>query len=358
MKDFVLLQEGSAKFLAPDPRAYADPANAPVFYNRFMERNRTISALALSAYAYLRGERLVVCEPLSATGVRGIRYALETNAVERLVLNDVSKLAYEVIRKNLELNGVDADVYNEDANILLRRLGRACDVVDIDPFGSPAPFLEPAFYAIRDNGLLCATATDTAVLVGRYREKALRRYGVRLKKTPFYVEVGLRALLGYMARVAAANDFAIRPLLAYWERHYFRICAAVAEGARDAADSLKNLGYLLYDGGYRRVYRREAAGSIGPLWLAELGDAEFTALMAQRAKDDVRGLLEILSAEYSVGRPWYYLYHEFGDLRLSVGELIRRLRYYGIWATPTHMSSQGFKAEADYGELRLILAPR
>lgn len=98
-----------------------------------MEKNRTISILLLREL----GSGLTVCEPLSGTGVRGIRYVIESKAVDKLILNDISKTAVEIIKKNLNLNGVDAEVYNEDANVLLHKLKGVCDVVDIDPFGSP-----------------------------------------------------------------------------------------------------------------------------------------------------------------------------------------------------------------------------
>ena len=355
---FVLLEEGKARFWAPDPAKYPDPANAPVFYNRYMARNRSISVAVLKLFSEIRGKRLDVCEPLSATGVRGIRYALETDAVGRLVLNDISKSAVELIRKNLDLNGVTAEVYNEDASILLRRLRGECDVVDLDPFGSPAPFVESAFQAIKDGGLLCATATDTAVLVGNYREKALRRYGVKLFKTTFYVEVGLRALLSFLAREAAANDFALEPLLAYWERHYFRVCCEVIKGAKEASDSLRNLAYVEIRGKYRRISKREGPSSLGPLWIGRLGDPMFTLELAERIQEQgARRLVEKLALEYTVSKPWYYLLHEFGDLKIGVTELIELLRENGVYAVPTHMSPQGLKAEAEYGEL-LILARR
>ncbi|MEL9991135.1 MAG: tRNA (guanine(26)-N(2))-dimethyltransferase [Thermoproteus sp.] len=352
---FVILEEGKARFWAPDPSAYLDPANAPVFYNRHMARNRTISALILSVFADLKGEKLDVCEPLSATGIRGIRYALETNAVGRLVLNDISQIAVETIKKNLELNGVSAEVYNEDASILLRRLRGQCDVVDLDPFGSPAPFVESALQAVKSGGLLCVTATDTAVLVGNYREKALRRYGVKLYKTPFYVEVGLRALLGYLARAAAAYDFAFEPLVAYWERHYFRVCGVVVKGAKEASDSLRNLAYIKLKDGHRRISKTGGKGALGPLWADRLGDPVFTFELAERARGlDVEELLRLLALEYTTSRPWYYLTYEFGDLKLGVSSLIETLRGYGIYATATHMSPQGFRAEADYGELFIM----
>lgn len=355
---FVLLEEGKARFWAPDPSKYPDPANAPVFYNKHMARNRSISVEVLKLFSEIKGRKLDVCEPLSATGIRGIRYALETNAVSRLVLNDISKQAVELIAKNLDLNGVVAEVYNEDASILLRRLRGECDVVDLDPFGSPAPFAESAFQALRDGGLLCVTATDTAVLVGNYKEKALRRYGVRLVKTPFYVEVGLRALLGFLVRVAAANDFALEPLLAYWERHYFRICCEAIRGAKEASDSLRNMAYLELRGKHRGIARIVDDRSIGPLWVGPLGDPVFAFTLAERAKEPyIKTLAEKLALEYTVSKPWYYLVYEFGDLKIGVKEFVERLRENGVYAVLTHMSAQGFKAEAEYGEL-LIQARR
>ena len=38
------------------------------------------------------------------------------------------------------------------------------DVVDLDPYGSPTPFLDGAVQAVSEGGLLCVTCTDLAVL--------------------------------------------------------------------------------------------------------------------------------------------------------------------------------------------------
>ena len=41
------------------------------------------------------------------------------------------------------------------------------DVVDLDPYGSAAPFLDGAIQALTNGGLLCVTYTDMAVLCSR-----------------------------------------------------------------------------------------------------------------------------------------------------------------------------------------------
>ena len=53
-----------------------------------------------------------------------------------------------------------------DARVLMLTHPKAFDVVDLDPYGTPSLLLEPAVEAVADGGLLCVTATDTAVLCG------------------------------------------------------------------------------------------------------------------------------------------------------------------------------------------------
>lgn len=348
----ILNKEGAVEFYIPDPQTYRSIYSAPVFYNPSMEKNRTLSVLLLKTY----GSGLTVCEPLSGTGIRGIRYAIESNAVGRLILNDISKEAVELIKKNLELNGVEGEVYNEDANVLLHKLRNTCDVVDIDPFGSPAPFLHAAFRALRDEGLICVTATDTAVLVGKYPRKCFRRYNSVIRRTPFYIELGLRNLVGYVARVAASEDFSIQPIFSYWENHYFRTCALATKGAREADDSLNNLGYIWYLKKRRKIVQTLDEHSSGPLWIGPLGDPLVVHKMSQYGVYSV--FLQTLEMEYSIQAPWYFRLPEFAvdGKSPTLEETLELLRRGGIYATRTHMSYDGFKAETNYDEIARILS--
>jgi tRNA (guanine26-N2/guanine27-N2)-dimethyltransferase len=47
-----------------------------------------------------------------------------------------------------------------------RSLEDRFDVVDLDPYGSPAVFLDGAVQSVKDGGLLLVTCTDMAVLCG------------------------------------------------------------------------------------------------------------------------------------------------------------------------------------------------
>ena len=46
------------------------------------------------------------------------------------------------------------------------------DVVDLDPYGTAAPFIDAAVQSVNDTGLLCVTCTDLSVLATtNYPEK-------------------------------------------------------------------------------------------------------------------------------------------------------------------------------------------
>ncbi|MEN2999021.1 MAG: hypothetical protein ABDH61_00325 [Acidilobaceae archaeon] len=208
----VVTREGKALIYIPEPRGLVssgrlEPAWLPVFYNPAMELNRDLSVILLSSYASLYAPKrpFAVAEPLAATGVRCVRYALEGEGVGRVYCGDVDKRAHELIEKNVGLNDLWHKVSSarSDANALLSNLkGKGVPVlaIDIDPYGSPVPFLDSALSLLGNGGLLMVTATDTAVLEGSKKNKALRRYGCHLQKVPQSKEVAARALLGCIAR--------------------------------------------------------------------------------------------------------------------------------------------------------------
>ena len=66
------------------------------------------------------------------------------------------------------------------------------DVIDLDPYGSPTPFLDAAVQSVADGGLLCITATDMAVLCGNTPETCYTKYGAISLKTKACHEFALR----------------------------------------------------------------------------------------------------------------------------------------------------------------------
>ena len=58
-----------------------------------------------------------------------------------------------------------------------RTVSKRFDVIDLDPYGTAAPFLDSAVQAVKDGGLLCVTCTDMAVLCGNHSEACYGKYG-------------------------------------------------------------------------------------------------------------------------------------------------------------------------------------
>ena len=141
------VEEGLASVLVPKletyrlgPREYI-PSRAPVFYNPLMKGNRDLAIAFLRKLRSDSGKGILFGEPLTGTGVRGIRAVLEAG-VEHAWINDLSKAAARVAEGNVRRNGVEERVTVEqlDANIFNLIHGSGFDYIDLDPSGSPSPF--------------------------------------------------------------------------------------------------------------------------------------------------------------------------------------------------------------------------
>ncbi|KAL1956692.1 hypothetical protein VTO42DRAFT_6942 [Malbranchea cinnamomea] len=183
-----------------------------------------------------------VLDALSASGLRALRYAKEIPYVTRVVANDLSSTAIESMKLNIQHNGVGHLVHpnNGDACSLMYSainpqrqskdgswFGRY-DVVDLDPYGTAAPFLDAAVQAVCDGGLLCVTCTDAGVFAAvGYPEKSFSLYGGVSIKGPQSHEAGLRLILNALAMSAAKYGLAIEPLLSLSIDFYARIFVRV-----------------------------------------------------------------------------------------------------------------------------------
>ena len=137
-----VIEEGKVKIKFPDFDKVS--SDAPVFYNPRMEFNRDTSILALQAYQKEVDREINVCDLFGGSGIRGIRYKKEIDGIGEVSVNDISQLANEFTRINAELNGVEVNIHQKEANIELRTNMGLFDVIDIDPFGTPSPFVDSA----------------------------------------------------------------------------------------------------------------------------------------------------------------------------------------------------------------------
>ncbi|MEJ5293085.1 MAG: tRNA (guanine(10)-N(2))-dimethyltransferase [Candidatus Methanosuratincola sp.] len=371
--------EGKTELEIPDPSSYTfqgkyAPFRAPVFYNPLMEFSRDIAVAVLSVFAEAKGRPVAVCDPLAGIGARGIRYAKEVRSVGRVVMGDLNAESIPLIINNAKRNGIEdrVDVTNKDANLLLAEYsepGERFDFIDIDPFGTPMPFLDSSIRALKNGGLLAVTATDTAPLCGVHPKSCVRKYSSIPLRNEFCHETGLRILVGSVAREAAKYDFGALPVLSYSVDHYFRSYFRLSLGARRADSAVGNLGYLLYCSSclWRVTIAFdedfptscEGCGSpvrrAGPLWIGDLSDQDFLKTVSSfdssymRTNKRMSKLFKKLSGE--VGMPVGFYVLDVVSKRLGMGapsleRVIKWLTSAGYPAHPTHFHPKGIKTDA------------
>ncbi|KAI9788127.1 MAG: RNA methyltransferase tRNA(m5U54)methyltransferase [Piccolia ochrophora] len=171
-----------------------------------------------------------ILDALSATGLRALRYAQEIPYTTSVVANDFSKAAIASIKLNVQHNHQEnkIQVRQGDAKAhmysVLHVPRLKYDVVDLDPYGTAAPFLDAAVQSVVTGGLLCVTCTDAAVFASTgYPEKTYALYGGAPLKGPHGHEAGLRLILHAIASSAARYGLAMEPLLSLSIDFYARV---------------------------------------------------------------------------------------------------------------------------------------
>lgn len=263
-----------------------------VFYNPIQQFNRDLSVFAIKAFAEIfhaekkpkfrprnedpkglaiKGQarpRLAILDALSATGLRALRYALELPMVTLAAANDLDKSAVESIKRNILYNKThaetsDPEVYSaseavskinvsignaqhhmysvlsppasrsnttQGSQAMSNHIGKY-DVIDLDPYGTAAPFLDAAVQAVSNGGLLCVTCTDAGVWASTgYSEKCYSLYGGVPVKGDWSHEAGLRLILNSIAVAAGKHGLYIEPLLSLSIDFYARVWVRIRHG--------------------------------------------------------------------------------------------------------------------------------
>ncbi|MDD1756091.1 MAG: tRNA (guanine(26)-N(2))-dimethyltransferase [Methanomassiliicoccales archaeon] len=356
LPDSLETEEGRTRLLIPEAHSSKGPGKrlGCVFFNAQMAFNRDVSVMLFRALR-IKGTAL---DAMAATGARGVRLANESPGDYEMFINDKDPRAFRYIQANMELNSLDnCQAVNQDLRCHLA--SKVHDYVDIDPFGTPVPFIQPALQGLKRNGVLALTATDTAPLAGTHAKKCVRRYMARPLRNDFGHETGLRILMGYLAREAAQVDKGIRPVLCFYADHYFRCFVRCPESAAAAEESLANLGFLCYDPTtHERSWSKEpSATAYGPMWLGPLHDratlSDMEAAEGLQERERCRKYLELWRGELEW--PFFYENNELSSmLKLSphvLEQVIERLNHIGH-ASRTHFSPTGFKTDLPLKDVR------
>ena len=225
---------------------------------RLAEYEATLDATELVRSENTAEEGLTILDALAASGLRSIRYWKEIPGVKHVTINDLDPAAVERAHANLAVNNL-TDVLLKDTDddrghgiriqcgdathemYLSRRAPNLhtkmppqflqkdqFDIIDLDPYGSAAPFVDAAVQAVRDGGMLCVTCTDMAALGGSHPETAYGRYGsMPIQRAKYLQEFALRILLHTLAVSAARYGRTIRPILSVGMAFYVRVFVEV-----------------------------------------------------------------------------------------------------------------------------------
>jgi len=350
----------------------------PVFYNPIMKFNRNISVACISVFQKNFKKEITICDALSASGIAGIRYLKEIKGVKEIWLNDKNPNAIELIKKNLSLHNIylteiEKNVWEsskfpkiivtkKDANVLLSE--NVFTVVDIDPFGSPAPFLDSAFRSCYWKGFLCITATDTAPLCGTYPKACFRKYGIKSFRCDFEKELGARILVSSIILTGTKYEKAFIPVFTVYYKHFFRVFGKLSPKESEISKLLDKFNYISYCAHCGRRYLEikthckcgKKTQITGALYTGELWDKKFVEELKneleERGFNEEKTIVEKILEEIELQREFYYNTHFLSKITKkappSLDKLISTLNSLGYKASRTHFDAKGIRTNAEY----------
>ena len=291
----------------------------PVFYNPAMSRSRTRSVL-LMQYAIenklLGNGPIYAVDGLAATGLRARRWLneLPKESAERIhaTIIDMNQYALDLALKTHEEFPPDhskGELSAINGDLRSAILNQGWHWVDIDPYGSPTPFLDTAIQSMARKGIIEVSATDTAALTGSSKNPLLRRYGARVRNDGLAHDSALRVLLATVGRVASKHERRIEPLISIWDSHHLRVSMRVIRSIEGANKIEESLGWRVYSPTHEEVLasiksglhtetsldilpmdcflplhypiKRDDERVSGPMWIKNMGKKEVLAFMTE-----------------------------------------------------------------------------
>jgi tRNA (guanine26-N2/guanine27-N2)-dimethyltransferase len=311
-----------------------------------MAADRDLGVAVARALAASRPGGRTGWEMTAATGVRGLRLLKESGAFGSFLFTESNPVAFAILQENTArfpgavARPADARTVPEDAPF---------DYVDLDPYGSPAPFARTALASVHGEGVLAVTATDMMVLAGAQPAACERHYGARPVRGRLGPEGGLRILLAYLSREAKTLGRSIRPILAYARDHYVRAYLTLRKGSGDAK-SVGVIDPVTWDG--PSVGEQ---GPYGPLWLGPLFDPDLVPRLTTpdgaAHPREVDRFLSTIREEVTVDRPFYFEANVLASrLGLPAPPGLRvvqeGLGQLGFRFARTHARPEGFRTDA------------
>ena len=310
-----------------------------------MNRDLTVSFInTVKPRLYLDG--------FGATGIRAIRAEKEIGV--RSVVSERSFKSYQKIIENAQKNNSEIEIYNESFESIVSKF--RFDFIDVDPYGSVVPFVDVAINYVSNHGYIGFTATDLSVLSGSLKDKNLRRYGTVVINNHLRHEMGVRNLLGFIARRAATLDCGIEPMISMWHGHYYRVIIRVNRSVKDAEKTLLNLTEVNLHENKDTVYPDR---NIGPIWSGAMNNVfneaelQFPSTIDEKTSNFIRKLqhedMELFFTDLSESMSRRKINLPSTESVLGISE------EHGIRVERTHFSPTGFKSDNPTELLNILL---
>ncbi len=370
-----------------------------VFYNPVMKLNRDLSIILLKSW---KKKNLRIADMMAGSGVRAIRFLQELSAkkIETIWCNDLSEKAYKSIKAHFKLNKIKTkkvEITKEEANIgLLRRKG--FDYLEVDPFGTPNPFLDSSIKRLSREGILAVTATDTSALSGTYPKACQKKYWAIPLKNSFMHETALRILIRKVQLIGIQYEKPLIPIFCYASDHYVRLYFKLEKSKTKVEEIIKQHKYLLWNKETFEINTSDTQKSIpaievaglyffgrnhlrklkttvvrgfhfpekdfeiaGPLWIGKLYDSALVKKMYKNSEQykEAKKLLELILEELKVNMMGSYDVHKLSKkLRKSapaMAVLFEKIQKKGYKVVRTHTNRTAIKTNMPINDVLRLL---
>ncbi len=391
------ITEGSAKIFGSIQKI---SKKLDVFYNPIMKFNKDATILLLNC---VENKPMQVCDLLAGSGIRSLRMLkeLKKGKLKSIFINDKHAGFFDTIRQNLELNSIPEkqakfyesnsdykynivrsktsinkkltiekkiNVTNEEGSQLLLKTS-GFDYIDIDPFGSPNPFLDAAVKMVSRGGIIGITLTDTAALTGTYINAGKRKYWAKAVKNEFMHETGVRIFIRKVQLIGAQYEKALAPILSIAKDHYYRVFFRAEKGKQKVDQLLGQHKYFIhcqkcFKNSFSVFNNKECCDSqglwAGPLWAGKLHEKSLLKKMAKISEGETKQYFELLLEEDSIDSAFFFDIHKMcKELKLqnlpSFGTIINSIQSKKFLASRTQFNRFGIKTDIQAEELRKIL---
>lgn len=386
-RDVSEIKEGKTSLLVPSSSlSQKVPPKNPAFFNPNAKWNRDISMLVYKVYTS-SSKIKTLADSICGVGARGLRASVEVSQLETIYLNDLNPIAIEFAKESAKLNHVQNKCIFKTNDVCKflnfeEREIRRFDIVDLDPFGSPSPYVDCVLRSVSNGGLISITATDTAVLCGVYPSVCYRKYYGFPIRTEYSNEVGVRLLVSFIALNAGRYDLSVVPYFCHSNLHYLRVYLKITFSSSLANTVSSKIGFIKHcqKCKFRRVEKIREQTSVcdlcgakcfiaGPLWIDSLFDTDFVNSMLNDLKNTENGtspgngynrllkMMQICASELPI--PAYFETDSIASSAkkssISLEKVISTLGSNGFQSSKTIMNEKGFKTNASPKEIIALL---